>query len=54
MNDLIEFSMKYQEKHNRAPNRSCYTQIKALLLARNHTSRSATGLPNFAVREGPL
>ena len=42
MNNLIAFTMKYQKKNNRAPNRSCYTPVERLRLARNHTSHSAT------------
>ena len=31
MNDLIAFSIKYKEKNNREPNRSCYTPVEAYL-----------------------
>ena len=44
MNDSIAFLMKYQK--NRALNRSCQSPVEALQLARNRTSRSATGVPN--------
>ena len=44
--------MKCQNKYNRVLNKSCYTPVEALRLAKNYTSRSATGLPNVCTMKG--